>query len=421
MAMIDVRVPQLGEGLHEAILVKWLKHPGDWVRRDEPLYQMETDKAVTDMESPCDGLVVQTTVDEGRVVQIGEVVARLNTSATAASLSGVNTGAPPLAATADQESGGGISSTTVASLPGNRNRDLSPRTRAYLKSLGLLDSADRIPRQGPRLTSEDIDLYLRRTQEVRDESSPLFWPPPDAPPRPAPSPASSPRATATQAFTETELPQSQQLLNHRLARAALVAVPATVVTDVDWSALESAAHLWKQPASGRPASTFLLFLWKVAQAMGECPPFRSSLAVNGRTLRTYAHANLGIAVALPDHQLLTAVVRAANTLSLGDFIREAQARINAARAGQDQADESVTLNVSNIGSLGMRSGVPVLVPPAIGTLALGRAEWQAAPGPAGYTFEKRAAVTLVFDHRIANGSTAADFLNRLKSRIQQGA
>lgn len=403
MTKISVRVPQLGEGLHEAILVKWLKQPGQWVRRDEPLYQMETDKAVTDMESPSDGLLVETLVDEGAVVQIGEAVAQLDSSVPPADVP-----AEPTESTdsADERRGAGDNRTVGGVPTGDRNRDLPPRTRAYLKSKRLLDRVDQIPRRGSRLTPEDVDAYLA-DRGLEAETS-------------ARSDATLPTRETHPEFTEVELPKSQQILNHRMARAAQVAVPATLFSDVDWSAIETTAQTQPGGSGENSPSAFLVFLWHLVQTTRHSPVFRSSLSGSGRTLRTAAHVNLGIAVARPDHQLVTAVVPAAEALEFREFAQLAEAQIEAARAGHDQADESVTLTVSNVGSLGMRSGIPVLVPPAVATLAVGRAEWHAVPGPGGCEFEKRAALTLVFDHRIANGSVAAEFLTRLRNQVARG-
>ena len=76
-SIVTVSIPQLGEGLQEALLVKHLKRPGEFVRRDEPLYQMETDKAVSDVEAPCDGVVLSWLADEGSVLSIGAEIAQL--------------------------------------------------------------------------------------------------------------------------------------------------------------------------------------------------------------------------------------------------------------------------------------------------------------------------------------------------------
>ena len=77
MPVISVRIPQLGEGLQEALLVDFLKKPGDTVKRDEPIYVMETDKATTDVESPYAGTLVEWTVETGSVLEIGAEIARM--------------------------------------------------------------------------------------------------------------------------------------------------------------------------------------------------------------------------------------------------------------------------------------------------------------------------------------------------------
>ena len=77
MPIISVRIPQLGEGLQEALLVEFLKQPGDSIKRDDPIYVMETDKATTDVESPYDGTLVEWTVETGSVLEIGTEIAKM--------------------------------------------------------------------------------------------------------------------------------------------------------------------------------------------------------------------------------------------------------------------------------------------------------------------------------------------------------
>ena len=78
MPVISVRIPQLGEGLQEALLVEFLKNPGDTIGRDDPIYVMETDKATTDVESPYDGTLVEWTVEPGTVLEIGAEIGKMD-------------------------------------------------------------------------------------------------------------------------------------------------------------------------------------------------------------------------------------------------------------------------------------------------------------------------------------------------------
>ena len=392
-SIVTVSIPQLGEGLQEALLVKHLKRPGEFVRRDEPLYQMETDKAVSDVEAPCDGVVLSWLADEGSVLSIGAEIAQLEIAEDEANIEQPH----PETLPCEPEN----QPTAPSSAPGQdlvelRNRLMPPRTRAYLKELGLLSVAHQIPRRGKRLMPHDIDTFL--SNQVSGQAAASLTDP------------ASP-------YLDAPLPKAQQTLNYRMARAMQGAITASIVVDVDWTQLNIARQQWKTVAGGG-GSGMTLMLYCVVSAMQDFPRFRSALQSDGTTLRSYRHVNLGIAVALPNHDLVTAVVSDADQLDFFAFADRVQEQIERARQGHDQIDATTTLTVSNIGSLGMKMGVPVIVPPAMATLALGQTHWLPKPIDQGIQFQLSATLTLAFDHRIANGSAAAEFLTEVKRRIE---
>ena len=392
-SIVTVSIPQLGEGLQEALLVKHLKRPGEFVRRDEPLYQMETDKAVSDVEAPCDGVVLSWLADEGSVLSIGADIAQLEVAEDEAN---IEQPLPETLLCASENQ-----PTDPGSAPGQdlvelRNRLMPPRTRAYLKELGLLSVAHQIPRRGKRLMPHDIDAFL--SNQLSGQATP-------------------PLTDPTPPYLDAPLPKAQQTLNYRMARAMQGAITASIVVDVDWTQLNIARQQWKAVASGG-GSGMTLMLYCVVSAMQDFPRFRSALQSDGTTLRSYRHVNLGIAVALPNHDLVTAVVSDADQLDFFAFADRVQEQIERARRGHDQIDATTTLTVSNIGSLGMKMGVPVIVPPAMATLALGQTYWLPKPVDQGIQFQLSATLTLAFDHRIANGSAAAEFLTEVKRRIE---
>jgi len=155
----------------------------------------------------------------------------------------------------------------------------------------------------------------------------------------------------------------------------------------------------------------------VVQTMQKHSIFRSTLSSNGKVLRTYRHVNLGVAVSLPGDALQTAVVRQADTMDQATFFSALTQRIEDVRAGQDQIDESTTLTASNIGVVGMRKGIPLVVAPAVATLALGQVYDEPIPTPEGFAFRKTACLTMSFDHRLLNGIGAANFLNDLREFV----
>ncbi|MEX0702299.1 MAG: dihydrolipoamide acetyltransferase family protein [Planctomycetales bacterium] len=395
MPIVSIRIPQLGEGLQEALLVEFLKKPGEKVRRDEPIYEMETDKAVTEVESPYAGTLIEWVVEEDTVLAIGAEVARMEVAEGVAAEAGGGeheSAAKPQAAGARESTPVSPPSTIDHRPSTGRNRQIPPRTRKYLKEKNLLDQAEIIPSKTGKLMPADVDAWI------------------------AAQSAAKPQAAEEGAFRDAPLPKRQQTLNYRLARGAQVCVPVTIIDEVDWTAI-AAAHD-ALPADANRPTPFAMFLWCTVRAMEKHPKFRSSLSADGATLRTYERVQLGVAVALPDDLLVTAVVEEADALSWPEFAARLKERIAEARDGTDQATAATTLSVSNMGSLGVRIGIPAVVAPAVATLALGEVYDRPIREGEGFAFKKSAMLTLSFDHRILNGAGGAEFLKELKSQVE---
>ncbi|MCH2181717.1 MAG: 2-oxo acid dehydrogenase subunit E2 [Mariniblastus sp.] len=383
MPIISVRIPQLGEGLHEALLVDFLKQPGDSVKRDEPIYVMETDKATTDVESPYEGTLIEWTVETGSVLEIGTEIAKMEVAEGVEEMPAGHGPADSAPAT--------TSAVVTDSTPVARKKSkiqIPPKTRKLLKEHGLLDLADEIPTAGSKLMPADVEAYLA---------------------------AGGQGGQSSDDYAAELLPQSQVTLNFRLKRGTQDCIPVTVMNEVDWTALQSARAEVKP--SGGPTG-FTMALWCVVQALKEHDAFRSSLSSDGRTRHVYHRVNLGIAVALPGDQMVTAVVRGADEMDRETFFAAVAQQIEQARDGQDQADGSTTLTVSNIGKAGMRIGIPAIVAPAMATLAIGQTYPLPVPEGDSFRFQVSCTMTLSFDHRLANGVGAANFMNRIKEEIE---
>ena len=397
MPIISVRIPQLGEGLQEALLVDFLKKPGDQIKRDEPLYMMETDKATTDVESPYTGTLVEWTVETGSVLQIGTEIAKMEVAEGVKEMP-VGHG-PPSETAAPAPEPEPEPEPVVETKRGSALRRakvaIPPRTRKYLKEKGLIDVADQIPAQGSKLMPDDIDRYLANGT-VAAPAAPVV---------------------SADGYAQVPLPQSQIVLNYRLARGTQACIPVTVMNEIDWSHLDAARQLVRE--SGGP-TPFAMSCWCVVQALKKHDKFRSVLTGDGKSLKVFQSVNLGIAVALPGDEMVTAVVRGADQMTQTQFFNAYTAQVSQARNGKDQADESTTLTVSNIGKAGMRIGIPAIVAPAVATLAIGETYEQPVSIKHGFGFEFRrmAMATLCFDHRIANGVGAANFMNDVKQTIE---
>lgn len=461
MSTVSVKIPQLGEGLQEARLVELLKQPCDVIKKDEPIYEIETDKAITEIESPYDGTLVAWVAEVDAVLPIGADIATMEVvdsmaandagGAVAASESAAVPGhqpecvtdvssgespaapaapAPPTAAASglsdsDQGRPALTSTDVVPFFPAHtaaHGIPIPPRVRRLLREKGIAHLATEIPASGKRLSPDDVDAFLA------SQTSPLSLPAtPQVAIEPSPAgngpgldaatiPAECDRTSVAADYEERPLNSAERTLNFRMARGAQLVLPATLETDVDWTAIHAAREQTRE--TGGPTG-FAMLSWCVARAMTEFPQFRSALSSDGNTLRTYRHVNLGIAVSLGDDLLNTAVIRHADTLNRTAFFSEMVARIEEARRGVDQIDATTTVSLSNIGRVGMRVGIPVVVTPAVATLAVGAVRDEPVPLERGFEFRKMVSLTMSFDHRLVNGVGAAEFLNAIRRRAAE--
>lgn len=340
--MNDLAVPQLGEGLREVRIVEILRRAGDKVARGEPVYVVETDKSTVELEAPFDGTIERWTVSPGDVVPVGAVVARVTLSGS---------GAP---ATAPRE---------VPRIPGVV---IPPRTRAHARERGVDDpQLARIPSTSGKLMPADVDAWIARN------GSP-----------------------AVAMAREEPLSPEQRRLVFRMRRSAERVIPGTIAVELPFAALADATPR----DEGFGASEVQVLAHRAAKVAGTMPRFRATL-VDDATLRTHDAINVGIAIARPGDELVTAVVRGADRLDLNEFVREARRQMREALRTGDQAGDDTQILVSHLGREGIVDAVPALVAPAGAVLFLG------APRADGM-----ARLVMTFDHRLHNGAGAAAFL-----------
>lgn len=395
MPIVDVLVPQMGEGLHEVLIVEFAKKPGEPVQRDEPIYHMETDKATMEVESPHEGVIVEWLASEGDVVPIGAAIARMEVADSAVAGNGAATGTAATAAPPAETAA--AASASPASSPDLRAGSIPPRTRAYAKEKGLSDEETaRIPASGPKLMPADIDAYLEKREPAATATA---TPPPTAAP-----------GRKTKEYSERPLSQQDRTFIYRLKRSASMVVPAVAKRQMVWDEVRAFAEKKRAQGGSVQPSTFQCVAWCIAQAVKEHPKFRSTL-LREDTVREFAHLNMGIAVATPTGELTIAVVPKADTLGFDEFVKTAQDRIQTARDGEDQADEATHLLLTYMGPYEITDAVPVLVAPAVAVLFIGS------------TFERDGRnivnLALAFDHRLIHGVEAALFLKAIVDTTQR--
>lgn len=388
---LQLNIPAIGEGLQEARVVAFLKQPGDAIKRDEIIYQMETDKAVMDVESPYDGTLVAWLAKVDDVLAIGAPVGTmLGVGAAAAEA--------PAPVTVKSEPATGTAPIAASTGPmGSQGRrtDIPPRTRAYSREKGLDEATlQTIQAAGSKLLPEDIDRYLQGS-----------------------APAKSVAPAANAAYAEAAVGGKQRILNSRMVRGNAVVVPGTIMVQVRWEAIEAQRAKLKAGGGDFQPSSFTMFSYAVARALREFPAFRTTI-VGDDTYRTYHECNLGIAVSLPGDELVIAVVDDSTKLSWTEFAGNMRAKIDLARGGQDQANESVTISLTNMQSFGLRDAVPVVVPPSVATLFLGETYLAIDQLSTEVRLVKVANIALTFDHRVINGVGASQFAARVKELVE---
>jgi pyruvate/2-oxoglutarate dehydrogenase complex dihydrolipoamide acyltransferase (E2) component len=378
MAIVEVLVPQLGEGLQEVRVIRFLKQAGERVARDEHIYEMETDKANVEVESPYEGVIVEWLAKEGDILPIGAPIVRMEVEGAVAV-------APPPVHAAPQPASVASAPPPAPTTPVGERLELviPPRTRAYARQKGISEEElRRIPASsGNKLMPEDIDAYLARRS-----------------------------GDGVADYVDYPLPQQQRTFIYRLKRSAQLVVPATMRRPARWDAVQRVVARFKSDSSTPvQPSEFQVFAYCVAQATLQHPKFRSQL-VGEETLRQYAHVNLGIAVARPGDELVTALVKNASALDFVSFVRTLQTQIRKARAGEDQADASIQLLLTYMGGYKIVDAIPVLVSPAVAILFAGEA----------FLVDGVPHVNLVltFDHRLINGVGGAEFLNAVAENLE---
>jgi pyruvate dehydrogenase E2 component (dihydrolipoamide acetyltransferase) len=343
---------------------------------------METDKAVMDVECPYDGVVVEWLAKVDELLPIGAEVAQIETANEA------NTESDSIPTSELSAAPSGSLSTEDRS----RNASIPPRTRAYAKEKGLSDEAlSKLAETSGKVLPSDIDAFLAQPNSETGHLS--------------------------EVWTERSLSPKQRLLASRLTRGTQNVVQGTMSVVVNWEVIERARERQKRSGDAFQPSVFTMFAYAVAQTLKNYPDFRSTL-LSDETVRTYRHGSLGIAVGLPDDELVVAVVEKADAKSWLEFAEAMRERIDYARAGNDQANESVSITLTNMQSFGLRDAIPVVVSPGVATLFIG--EIYNGLDESSETFKTRSQVnlSLSFDHRLINGVGAAKFLNSVKEAVE---
>lgn len=329
--MLEVRVPQLGEGLREVRIVQLLPKPGDVIRRGDPLYVIETDKTTVEMESPHTGRIHRWVVSVDDIVPIGA----------------------PIAVLALDASDGGDKVLPIATA-----KLIPPRTRAYAKSRGIDDSKlEEIPSVTDKVLPSDIDAYLTKLSAIQ---------PPHT------------------GYVERRVTPEHRTFIYRLRRSASTTIPGTIAIELPWKEFSRT----RAQSDGPRPSPFQMFGHAVAKSAQAHPKLRSVMGGDD-TIREYDHVNVGLALARPHDGLITAVIRRADTMTLREFVRACTQQMRAAIRVGDQATDDTQIILTHLGAFDVIDATPTLIAPASSIIFLGAPSGQSDIARVVMTFDHR--------------------------------
>ncbi|MBC7881277.1 MAG: 2-oxo acid dehydrogenase subunit E2 [Anaerolineae bacterium] len=378
MVVTEINIPQLGEGLQEVLIDKLLKQTGEQVKRDEVIYVIETDKALMDVESPCEGVMQEWLVEENDIVPVGSPVARIQTNNENLVISCMDSQEAELPKMQPELQ---IAASALVVIP--------PRTRAHCKQLGISeDEMFKIPASTEKLMPQDVDKYVTAKLSLEDLPG---------------------REQVNHSYTDRSLSGKQKTLLFRLKRSSELVVPGTISRSVAWFQIQEGIQFLSNKGESPVPSEFQVLAYCVAQASKNHPKFRSVLT-SENTVREYHLLNLGIALARPNDELITAVIPGADCLDLTAFTSAVRRQMRKAIKEGDQASESTQITLSYLGEHGIIDATPALVAPAIAVMFIGSSYEHAG--------KQVANIALTFDHRLINGAGAAHFLNDVAQQVE---
>ena len=394
---IEVLMPHMGESVVEGKILRWLKHEGETVGRDETIAEVETDKADVEIPAPQDAVLVKILAHEGDTVPDGTAIAVLETRAA----SGATTPAAP--APAAREAPAVTSPATDGPRTGHGELTITPVVAKVMERHGLgMADIQKITGSGAggRVTKQDILAYLARR----------------APTRPEPQS----EVPAGDGIERVPLTGLRKAIAEHMVRSKRTAPHVTTVTEVDMTALVEFRERYRDrfAAQEHVPLTYLPFIVRAACAgLKAFPPLNASL--EGETILLRRAYHVGVAVAT-DAGLVVPVIRHADRLTIRELAHALYALAERARARKLLPEDldGATFTISNPGSLGGVLSTPIIHQPQAAILGVQAIRQVPVARNSRIEIGSMMFLCLSYDHRIADGATAVRFLQALRRDLE---
>jgi pyruvate/2-oxoglutarate dehydrogenase complex dihydrolipoamide acyltransferase (E2) component len=395
--LVDVTMPQMGVSIAEGTIVEWKKQPGDAVEADEPLLEISTDKAESELPAPATGRLAEVLVEAGATVDVGTVLARIET--------GDRDGG--------EASSGPSGDGAAGRDDGNGGAPVTPVVRRMAEEHDLdLSQIEGSGRRG-RVTKKDVLAYLRGRGEAEPKLH-MESPYKEAPAETETEAEAAPPAAEQPAPRGSELSVMRKQIAEHMVRSVRTAAHCTTIVEADMSRVEAA----------RGRGSYLPFVARATiDALREHPTLNATF--EDELLTVHDEVHLGIAVSLGEQGLVVPVIRDAHELShegLATRIKDLAQRARSKRLSPDELGGG-TFTITNPGAFGAVLATPIINQPQVAILDLEAVVKRPvvvtdADGNDSIAIRSMVYLCMSWDHRVLDGALAAQFLSTLKRRIE---
>jgi len=431
----DIVMPQMGESIFEGTITKWLKKPGDKVQRDEPLFEISTDKVDAEIPAPASGVLQDIKVAEGATVQVNTVVGTISAdgesaakpAAAAPSAPAKKESAPakapapvPEVKAAAPVAQPPISQSSISQAQTSHEEEDHARSSPLVRKIAREHNIDLAQLSGTglggRITKQDITAFLEKGQ-------------PSASPAAAPAPAGRPDTgtLAPAAIPGDLVPMTQmrKIIAHRMIESRRTSAHVHCMFEVDLTRVVQLRNKTKSAFEKRNGArlTFMPFFSRAAIiALQQFPIVNASM--EGESIRYHRHVNVGIAVAL-DWGLIVPVLKNAdelNFLGLQRGISDLGERARNKKLKPDEVEGS-TFTITNPGQFGAVFGLPIINQPNSAIMGVGGITKSPVvvtddDGNDSIAIRSLVHLTLGYDHRIIDGAVADQFMAQVKKTLE---
>ena len=440
MARIDVIMPQMGESIAEGTVSRWLKKVGDSVKRDEPIFEISTDKVDAEIPSPSAGVLVEILVGEGATVAVQTIVARLETDAAAAASATETPAGPPAATTVAASAAPVASGATTAAAPasvaapatapapvaapaGTVEERLRTKSSPLVRKMAAEQGVELSTLSGSgiagRVTRRDLEAFLAARPAGASRGGASMH-------APGGVDQHGPMPTAWAGDTVEPMSKIRRITADHMVQAKRVAAHVTTFFEIDLTRVARIRAAMRKDFEAQTGQklTYMPFILQAVCAQLKRHPVLNA-AVAGSDIIYRRPINLGIAVALEPTGLIVPVLKHADELSLTGLVRGANdlaARARSKKLSPTDVQDA-TFTITNPGTFGSLFGTPIIPVGTTAILCLGAIEKRpkVVTGPDGedtIAIRTCAYFALSFDHRVVDGADADRFMGDLKKSLE---